>query len=384
MVHFKKENIRMNTQQVDALVIGFGKGGKTLAAFLAQKGWEVAVVEQSKQMYGGTCINIACIPSKSLSNSAQQAARCHFETHLEKLDAYQNAVEDKENVVSFLRQANYTKLHQNPHVTIIDGMASFLSPYEIRVDLAGSGQLLIEAKHIFINTGTLPSLPPITGFSESKRVYTSTSMMDQSRLPEKLVIIGGGHIGLEFAAMYTAFGSNVTVLHRGDLFLSDFDRDVADAAKSTLEKQGIYFHLRARILQIADRGERTSITYVDGTQTQHVLEANAVLLATGRVPNTQHLDLAKAGIEVDNRGFIKVDEFPRAPLFQTSGHWVISMVAHNLPISHWTIFALSEISCLGGIARNSVAVMFPIRSSSIQHYPGLVCLKRKRGVRATR
>ena len=91
----------MNTQQLDALFIGFGKGGKTLAAFLAQKGWEVALVEQSKQMYGGTCINIACIPSKSLSNSAQQAARRHFETQLEKQDAYQNAVQDKDNLVSF-------------------------------------------------------------------------------------------------------------------------------------------------------------------------------------------------------------------------------------------------------------------------------------------
>src|ERR1700756_5283519 len=103
MAHCKKENIHMNTRQIDALVIGFGKGGKTLAGFMAQQGWEVAVVEKSKQMYGGTCINIACIPSKSLSHSAEQAARRHFETYLEKQDAYQNAVEEKEQLVSFLR-----------------------------------------------------------------------------------------------------------------------------------------------------------------------------------------------------------------------------------------------------------------------------------------
>ena len=301
----------MNTQQLDALFIGFGKGGKTLAAFLAQKGWEVALVEQSKQMYGGTCINIACIPSKSLSNSAQQAARRHFETQLEKQDAYQNAVEDKENLVSFLRKANYTKLNQNPHATVIDGTATFLSPHAVCVDLDGSNQVTLEAKHIFINTGTLPALPPIAGLSESKHVYTSTSMMDQFQLPETLVIIGGGHIGLEFAAMYTAFGSHVTILDRDDRFLSTHDRDIADAVKRTLEKQGVQLHLQANVLQIADHNDRTSITWADGSQTQHVLEADAILLATGRVPNTQHLDLAEAGIEVDDHGFIKVDEFLR-------------------------------------------------------------------------
>ncbi|HTK05920.1 MAG TPA: FAD-dependent oxidoreductase [Ktedonobacteraceae bacterium] len=301
----------MHKQQVDALVIGFGKGGKTLAGFMAQKGWEVAVIEKSKQMYGGTCINIACIPSKSLSHSAEQAARRHFATFLEKQDVYQNAVEDKEQLVTFLRGANYAKLNQNPHVSVIDGMATFLSPNEVRVDLDGSDQMIIEAKHIFINTGTLPHLPPIAGLTESEHVYTSTSMMNLSQLPEELVIIGSGHIGLEFAAMYAAFGSHVTVLHRGNLFLPDHDRDIADAVKTTIEKQGIQFHLQANVLQIADRDERASITYVDQTQTRRTLTADAVLIATGRVPNTQSLDLAQAGVEVDEYGFIKVDEFLR-------------------------------------------------------------------------
>lgn len=194
-------------------------------------------------------------------------------------------------------------------MTVIDGVATFLSPHAVRVDLGGSNQLTIETKHIFINTGTLPALPPIAGFSESKHVYTSTSMINQSQLPETLVIIGGGHIGLEFAAMYTAFGSHVTVLDRGDRFLSTHDRDLVDAVKSTLEKQGVQFHLQAKVLQITDRDDRTSISYTDETQMQHVLATDAILLATGRVPNTHHLDLAATGIEVDERGFIKVDEF---------------------------------------------------------------------------
>src|SRR5258708_29339698 len=140
--------------------------------------------------------------------------------------------------------------------------------------------------------------------------------------------------------MYTAFGSHVTMLDRGDGLLATYDRDIAYGVKRTLERQGVQVHLQANVLQIADHDDRTSITYADGSQTQHVLEADAILLAAGRVPNTQHLDLAAAGIEVDDHGFIKVDEFLRttAPNIWALG---VFIVGPNFPYTSLTDFLIS-------------------------------------------
>ncbi|HJS18613.1 MAG TPA: FAD-dependent oxidoreductase, partial [Anaerolineales bacterium] len=183
----------MNNQKYEAVVIGFGKGGKTLASYLGSKGIDVAVIEQSKAMYGGTCINIACIPSKALALAAEGAHKFKFNIFEEKEAYYQKSLVEKDELVSFLRQRNYDNLTNNSHVTVIDGKASFVTPYDIQVtNNNGEGSSLrVHAKRIFINTGSLPFTPAIEGLQESQRVFSSTSLMELQQLPRRLVIIGG-------------------------------------------------------------------------------------------------------------------------------------------------------------------------------------------------
>ena len=200
------------------LVIGFGKGGKTLAAYLATRGQDVALIEKSEMMYGGTCINVACIPTKSLIINA------------EKNIPYHEAIDIKNNLTSFLRQKNYDNLDKFPSVTIITGKARFLSEYEVGIVLNQTNQeVRVTADRIFINTGTEPLIPEINGISSSRNVFTSASLMEQTGLPKHLIIIGGGFIGLEFADMYAKFGSRVTLLDRRKIFLPKEDIDIADA-----------------------------------------------------------------------------------------------------------------------------------------------------------
>src|SRR5690606_4346557 len=173
------------------IVIGFGKGGKTLAAYLANRGQDVAVIEKSEMMYGGTCINVACIPTKSLITNAEKGI------------PYSDAIDLKNELTSFLRQKNYDNLDKLPSVTIITGKAKFVSKHEIGIALNQTNEeVQVSADRFFINTGTEPFIPDIEGIVTAKNVFTSTSLMDEAGLPERLIIIGGGFIGLEFADMY--------------------------------------------------------------------------------------------------------------------------------------------------------------------------------------
>lgn len=272
----------------DAIIIGFGKGGKTLATELANRKWKVAVIERSKKMYGGTCINIACIPTKSLAYQAHQG------------EDYIEAVHNKDQLISSLRQKNYDNLNQNENIEIINGEASFLSEHELQVKDAGETKILTADK-IFINTGAETIIPTIDGIQDSKFVYTSTSIMDLRELPTKLAIIGGGYIGLEFASIYSQFGSQVTVLEGSSKFIPKEDRDVADAVLQTFTKKNIEVKLNAKIIGLKDVNDGAIISYtIDGTIQE--LEVDAVLVATGRKPNIEGLNLEAAGIEVTDRG----------------------------------------------------------------------------------
>ena len=180
-------------KKYDAVIIGFGKGGKTLAAELAQHQWSVAMVERSDKMYGGTCINIGCIPTKALIHSAALAAAGHPLTADQQRAYYREAVASKTALVGLLRDRNYHKLADNPLIDVYTGEGRFLSPETVEVKTA-DGTLEIGGKHIVINTGAETALPPIPGIAESRRVYTSTSIMELERLPQHLVIVGGGYI----------------------------------------------------------------------------------------------------------------------------------------------------------------------------------------------
>jgi pyruvate/2-oxoglutarate dehydrogenase complex dihydrolipoamide dehydrogenase (E3) component len=300
----------MQKQQFDTLIIGFGKGGKTLANFIGNKGVKAAMVEKSKEMYGGGCINIACIPTKSLDLSAEHAASHHPSTFEEKQAFYIEAIEEKERLVTLLRQKNFDMLDTNPNVSVIDGLASFVSPHEVQVILSDTKKVIqIQAKNIMISTGTMPYIPPIAGLDQSKNIYTSETLMELRSLPRHLLVIGSGYVGLEFASIYRAFGSEVTILEQHGIFLPGQDRDIAAAVQKTMEKQGIQFHFNAKVQRIHDREDQTYIDYIDESGQPQELGGDAVLVAVGRAPVTAQLDLEKANIAINERGFVKVDEY---------------------------------------------------------------------------
>lgn len=293
----------------DVIIIGFGKGGKTLAAEFAKRGQKVAIIERSDKMYGGTCINIGCIPTKTLVHQAKMASALKDATFEERSEFYRNAVSVKESVTSALRNKNYHNLADNPNVTVYTGIGSFVSADVVTVRTA-TEKIRLTSKQIIINTGAETVIPPIEGVAGNPFVYTSTSIMELADLPRRLVIIGGGYIGLEFASMYASFGSQVTVLESYPELIAREDRDIAASVKETLEKKGIVFRMNAKVQSVNRVEDKAIVTFADSqTSEVFVLEADAVLLATGRRPNTKDLNLEVAGVEVDVRGAIIVDEY---------------------------------------------------------------------------
>ena len=297
----------MNT--FDVIIIGFGKGGKTLAAEFAKRGQKVAVIERSDKMYGGTCINIGCIPTKTLVHQAKIAWGRKEAPFEEKSDFYRQAIAVKETVTGALRNKNYHNLADNPNVTVYTGTGSFVSSDTVAVRTA-TDEILLTSKQIIINTGAETVIPPIDGVAGNPFVYTSTSIMELTDLPRRLVIVGGGYIGLEFASIYASFGSQVTVLESYPELIAREDRDIAASVKETLEKKGIVFRMNAKVQSVKHTEDKAIVAFTDAqTNGAFELEAEAVLLATGRRPNTAGLNLQAAGVEVDARGAIIVDEY---------------------------------------------------------------------------
>ena len=295
-------------KQYDAIIIGFGKAGKTLAAELSNRGWQVAVVQRSSMMYGGTCPNIACIPTKTLVHEAGIAALLYHDDYPKQANLYKQAIGRKNRLTSFLRNNNYERLSKRPNVTVYTGEGSFVSANIIKVALP-EGDIELQGKEIFINTGSTPIIPAIDGIKESQKVYTSTTLLDLNVLPQRLIIVGGGYIGLEFASMYAEFGSKVTLLEGGNRFMPRNDQDIANSVKEVLEKKGIEIHLNARAQSIHDTNDGVTLTYSDVSDgTPYFVDGDAILIATGRKPMIEGLNLQAAGIGVDAHGAIVVND----------------------------------------------------------------------------
>ena len=299
------ENMMENRTKYDAVIIGFGKGGKTMAGALGAAGKKVALIEKSDRMYGGTCINVGCIPTKSLVYRAGLAAAKggSFE---EKAAAYKAAMEQKEDLTARLRGKNYQKLDSNPNITIIDGTASFQSPHVVEVEKDGK-TFQVEGEQIFINTGSSAFIPPIEGLKGNPYVYTSEGLLNLTELPSRLVIIGGGYIGVEFSSIYASFGSKVTILQDGDIFLPREDEEIAGAVRESLESRGIRVMTGVKVKAL-EQAEGRALVAVDNGKEVQKLEAEAVLVATGRRPNTAGLNLEAAGVEIGPRGGIITDD----------------------------------------------------------------------------
>jgi pyruvate/2-oxoglutarate dehydrogenase complex dihydrolipoamide dehydrogenase (E3) component len=331
----------------DAIIIGFGKGGKTLAGALAKRGENVALVERSEGMYGGTCINVGCIPSKSLVTSAAESALAADDSFGAKAERYARAVAEKRRVTGFLRGKNYHKLADLPNVTVLLGEGSFVDGTHVLVRGADGSETVLESARILINTGAAPVVREVPGMAGNPLVYTSETLMDEDRLPRRLALIGAGYIGMEFASMYRNFGSEVTVLQDGTDFLPREDEDVAAEIRRILEKRGVRFALGAK----TERLEGGKIFYTqDGAPRE--LEADAILVATGRRPNTDGLNAAAAGVELTPRGAVKVDEFLRAT---APGVWAMGDAAGGLQFTYVSLddYRVVLPQLAGGPARST-------------------------------
>lgn len=295
-------------KQYDAIIIGFGKGGKMLAAELAERNWKVAIVERSPLMYGGTCVNVGCIPTKTLIHESGYAEQRYHDESENQSKFYASAIARKNKLVHFLREKNIENIKSNPNITLYNGVASFLSENTILVT-SDKRESVLRGKEIFINSGSIPILPDIDGLNESKHVYTSESILQLDTLPARLLIVGSGPIGLEFATMYAGFGSNVTILEASNRFMPKLDRDIASSMLESLKRKGISVRLNVRTQSLYDTAEGITLTYTDGSDgTPYYLKGDAILLATGRKPLVDELNLQKAHVEVNERGAIIVNE----------------------------------------------------------------------------
>jgi len=291
-------------KKYENIIIGFGKGGKTLAGALASAGRSTALIERSAERYGGTCINVACIPSKSLENSARMSAAAGG-TFEEKAVRYSRAIEDKNALTSMLRKANLDKA-VSAGADVITASAEFTGPHNIKVTFSDGRTDEFEGDNIFINTGSVPFVPPIEGLGSSKFSYVSETMMELKELPRRLFIVGGGYIGLEFASYYTNFGSEVTIIQDGDVFIPREDREVADAVFDNLTGRGIKIMKNASVTKVRDENDHAVLT-VRTNEGENEYEAEAILVATGRRPELTGLHPEKAGIELTKRGAVKTD-----------------------------------------------------------------------------
>lgn len=332
-------------KRYDAVIIGFGKGGKTLAGYLAGQGRQVAMIEKSSAMYGGTCINVGCIPTKSLVDSAQRIQLRALDSFEEKAIFYKEAVARKRTLVGMLRGKNYHMLADNKAITIYRGIGSFVNDHEVQV-VSEDGKEILYGEQIFINTGSEAVVPSIAGIEESHRVYLSEDIMELDTLPRELIIIGGGYIGLEFASMYHMFGSKVTVLQNMPNFIPREDRDISNAVHEEMARQGIEFVFSAGIDRIQDQEKKTLVHYRVGNR-EYQKSADAVLVATGRRPNTRDLQLQAAGIDTLPNGGIKTDAQRRT----TVPHiWAMGDVVGGLQFTYVSLddFRIVRAALAGG------------------------------------
>ena len=287
----------------DAIVIGSGQAGNPLSQKLADQGWSVALIE--KDHLGGTCINTGCTPTKTMVASAQVAhyARSASRWGVQAGDVHVDlaaVVARKEHVVSQWRAGIKKKIEDRKSLRLYRGQARFLGPQRIRV-----GDEELESTRIFINTGTRPSIPQLDGLDRIDYL-TNASLMELRELPKHLLIIGGGYIGLEFGQMFRRFGCEVTIVNRGTHILPREDTDVTTELQSTLEKEGIRFLLDATPGRVEkQRGE--IVLHVQTKGKSEAVRGSHLLVATGRRPNTDDLGLDAAGVQLDAKGFIKVN-----------------------------------------------------------------------------
>jgi pyruvate/2-oxoglutarate dehydrogenase complex dihydrolipoamide dehydrogenase (E3) component len=293
------------TQTYDAIVIGTGQAGPTLAADLAGAGKRVAIVERHR--FGGTCVNVGCIPTKALVASARAA-------HVARRAADYGVVINgevrvdmarvrarKDEIVRRSNEGVERWLKGLDNCTVVEGHGRFETPHQVRV-----GDQLLEAEQIFVNVGARAYIPPLPGLDQVDYL-TNSGIMRLDTLPDHLVIVGGGYIGLEFAQMYRRFGSQVTLIEMGNRLIRRESEDVSRAVQEILEAEGVTVRLNAECLMVEPQDDRIEVGVACAEGGPNV-EGSHLLLAVGRRPNTDDLGLDAAGLDHNARGHIQVDD----------------------------------------------------------------------------
>jgi len=289
----------------DAIIIGSGQAGPPLAQRLSAAGWKIAIVERAK--FGGTCVNTGCIPTKALVASAHVArqARRAAEYGIDirgTVGVDFAALMARKNRISGNSSTSVEKWVRGlAGTTVIQGHAHFESATQLRV-----GDRDLHSERVFINVGGRAQLPPLEGIADVP-VLTNSSILQLQALPEHLVVVGGSYVGLEFAQMFRRFGSRVTVLQRGAQLVPREDADVAAALRAILEQEGIDVQLSTECIALSRDGGQIAVRARCGPDAP-VTHCSHVLVATGRRPNTDDLGLERAGVRVDERGYIEVDD----------------------------------------------------------------------------
>lgn len=315
----------------DAIVVGAGQAGPSLARALGDKGWKVALAEGN--LVGGTCVNFGCTPSKSLVGSARaiHAARrgAEFGFHVGEIEVdFARVMQRQRDIVSAMRGRGEKRLEDNPNITLYRAWAQFEAPHRLRV-----GDEVIESERIYLDVGGRAAIPDLPGLDEVPYLNNET-LLELNELPRHLIILGGGYIAMEYGQVFRRFGSTVTIIQSGGQVLNREDPDVAEAVQCVLENEGVRFLLNAKATKVERRGEGV-VVHVEQEEGVREVEGSHLLIAAGRRPNTDKLGVEKAGIELDEDGYIKVDNHLRTnvegiyALGEANGHGAFTHTAYN-------------------------------------------------------
>ncbi len=334
-------------REFDAIVIGTGQSGPALARRMAAEGWKVAVLERHKP--GGTCVNTGCIPTKTLVASAKVAAMARRAAEYGvalsgpvRMDM--KRVKDRmRSVAGASRDAVARSLETNENITFVRGHGRFLG-----ADTIGVGGERLRAPKIFVNVGARAAKPAMPGVEEVPHLNNS-SFLELDELPAHLIVVGGSYIGLEFGQIYRRFGSEVTILQRGPRLVPREDEDVSEAVRAFLEKEGIAVRVNAECTSVALRG-RDIVARVSCAAGAPEVIGTHLLFAVGRVPNTDDLGLEQAGVELDEHGYIRVDEELRT---RVPGIWALGDCNGRGGFTHtsYNDYEIVEANLFGGGGR---------------------------------
>lgn len=321
------------TGTVDDLIVGTGQAGKPLAGELADAGRSVVIVERDR--VGGTCIVRGCTPTKTMWASARVAYLARragdYGVDTGPVSVDQGVVRRrKREIVDEWSTSSREGLEEQEGLELIDGHARFTGERELEVDLAGGGSRRLRPERVFLNTGARPLIPPVDGLDEVEYL-DSTSVMELGEVPGRLLVLGGGYVGLEFAQMFRRFGAEVTVLEQAPRLATREDEDVSAALREIFEDDGIEVRTETEAVSAEPTGDAGVALRVDGPDGDDTVEGSHLLVAAGRRPNSDDLGLEAAGVRTDERGHVVVDDRLETT---ADGVWALGDVTGGEPFTH--------------------------------------------------